>query len=132
MYYFYYLENRQWVPLELLEMKPLGSGIITRVKNYDSREDVALLTNRDIAIAVEQLPPLATDEYYWHQLVGLQVINQDGSVLGQVSDIMATGANDVLIVQGERRYLIPYLLGTYVISIDLETKKIVVDWDSEF
>lgn len=124
--------NKQWQPLKLLQLEMNNKFILARVESYPEREDVARLTNVDIAIKSDKLPPLKQGEYYWHQLVGMQVITPEGSVLGTVTEMMATGSNDVLVVTGEKRYLIPYLPGKYVIEINDSQRLITVDWDVEF
>jgi 16S rRNA processing protein RimM len=65
-------------------------------------------------------------------LIGLQVVTTGGVVLGQVSGLMETGANDVLVVQGDRERLVPFVMGQYVKRVDLDAAVIEVDWDPEF
>ena len=90
------------------------------------------MTNIEIVIEREQLPNLTDDEYYWHQLIGMTVENTQGMVLGRVKDMLATGANDVMIVDGEKRSLIPYVHGEFVLSIDNVKNLITVNWDEDF
>ncbi|KTD49682.1 16S rRNA processing protein RimM [Legionella quinlivanii] len=123
---------KQWQPVELSQVELSDKHILVRVKGYNEREEAAKLTNVEIAISSKQLPVLEPDEFYWHQLVGLKVINQSNELLGTVSEVIATGSNDVLIVNGERRHLIPYLPGHYVIKVDLSQQQILVDWDADF
>ena len=80
----------------------------------------------------EQLPAPAEDEYYWHDLVGLRVKTTQGMELGTVDHLIETGANDVLVVRGERERLIPFIRGQVVLQIDLAAGEIQVDWDPEF
>jgi 16S rRNA processing protein RimM len=84
------------------------------------------------AIRSDQLQPLAEGEYYWHQLEGLQVVNLQGVELGIVDHMMETGANDVMVVKGDRERLIPFTQGHTVELIDLDEGVITVDWDPEF
>ena len=106
--------------------------ILTRIEGYAEREDVAGLTNLDIAVRREELPDLDPGEHYWHQLIGMTVMTRDGSVFGTVREIMATGSNDVLVVVGERRYLIPYLPDVVILDVDTLKYQITVDWDLDF
>jgi 16S rRNA processing protein RimM len=124
--------NYQWQPLTLLHVEMNNKFILAQVDGYQEREEVASLTNIDIAIKGEQLPTLEQGEYYWHQLVGMQVMTTQGVVLGTVTDIMPTGSNDVLVVEGEKRHLIPYLPGRCVIEINDNERVITVDWDVDF
>jgi len=78
------------------------------------------------------LPAPAAGEYYWADLVGLKVVTTEGVELGQVEHMMATGANDVMVVKGERERLLPFLPGRFVNEVDLAGGRIVVDWDPDF
>jgi 16S rRNA processing protein RimM len=91
------------------------------------------LVGQDIQVARSQLPPAASGEYYWVDLEGLAVSSADGVALGRVSHLFATGANDVLVVRdGDRERLIPYVMGSVVLAIDLAAQQMVVDWDPDF
>ena len=78
------------------------------------------------------LPKLPQGEYYWADLEGLSVETVEGVVLGVVSHLFATGANDVVAVKGERERLIPFVQPDVIRSIDLAQERMVVDWDPEF
>lgn len=67
----------------------------------------------EIAVRRSQLSPPQPGEYYWADLEGLQVITLDGVVLGTVTSLFATGANDVMVVQGERQRLLPFVQGRW-------------------
>jgi 16S rRNA processing protein RimM len=75
---------------------------------------------------------LADGKYYWADLVGLRVVTQSGVELGRVSNLMETGANDVLVVKGDRDRLIPMVMGDYIKNIDLESGQITAEWDPDF
>jgi len=75
---------------------------------------------------------LQQGEYYWHQLTGLKVVTIDGVELGSVHHLLETGANDVLVVRGDRERLIPFTVGNAVTEVNLSTETITVDWDPEF
>ena len=79
---------------------------------------------------------MTDEEFYWTDLVGLAVHLEDGTNLGTIRNMLATGANDVMVVQGmlhsERERLIPFVLGQYVKNVDLDKGLIVVDWDPDF
>lgn len=124
--------NRQWQPVELLDIQVQKKSFIALVKGCETRELASLLTNADIAVSRYSLPDTKPGEYYWHDLIGLQVIDNQGNLLGKVKEIMPTGANDVLVVMGEKRYLIPYLPETVIKHVDLEQGLINVDWDVDY
>ncbi|TAL61646.1 MAG: ribosome maturation factor RimM [Legionella sp.] len=124
--------NNQWQPIKILSVETHNKAIVAQVAGYPERESVARLTNIEIAVSHEQLAELAPGEYYWHQLIGMKVINTKGEPLGVVSEILPTGSNDVLVVQGEKRHLIPYLPDVYILNIDNSQQIITVDWDMDF
>ena len=86
----------------------------------------------NIAIRQEQLPELPQGEYYWSDLEGLKVVTTDGIELGVVSNLIETGANDVLVVKGDKERLIPYIRPDVVTELDIENGIIRVEWDPEF
>lgn len=106
--------------------------LLTRIEGYTTREQVAELTNATIAVPKKALPSLKPGEFYWHQLVGMQVLHEQGQVLGTVESIFATGSNDVLVVVGEKKRLIPYLLDDVIQKIDTDLCIITVCWDLDF
>ncbi len=124
--------HQQWQPLKLLHLEMNNKFILAEVDGYIEREEVARLTNVDIAIKREQLPELQQGEYYWHQLVGMQVVTPIGVVFGTVTEIIPTGSNDVLVVVGEKRHLIPYLMGRCILEINDSQRVITADWDVDF
>ncbi|MDO5610991.1 MAG: ribosome maturation factor RimM, partial [Pseudomonadota bacterium] len=70
--------------------------------------------------------------YYWVDLEGLQVVTVAGVVLGRVDHLFSTGANDVIVVQGERERMIPFVQPDVITQIDFDAGLIVVDWDPDF
>jgi 16S rRNA processing protein RimM len=110
-----------------------GKGLIARLEGIDSRDAAAELVGGDIRILPDQLPALASGEYYWRDLVGLMVINRQAEELGQVESLFETGANDVLVVRkGQHEYLIPYLPEQVILAVDLDKGQIQVDWEAEW
>jgi 16S rRNA processing protein RimM len=110
-----------------------GKGLVARLPGIDDREQAALLVGCEITVAREQLPAPSKDEFYWTDLEGLEVVTLNNEVLGRVSHLFATGANDVMVVRnGERERLIPFVQGPYVHSVDLSAGRLTVDWDPEF
>lgn len=109
-----------------------GKTIVAQLTDVNDRDQAASLMGWDVFITQEQLPKAAKGEYYWSDLIGLSVETIDGVQLGVVDSLLETGANDVIIVQGERERVIPFLQGQTIINVDLDAGKIVVDWDPEF
>jgi 16S rRNA processing protein RimM len=109
--------------------KPHGNSFIAKLHGIDTPEAARLYTGKTISIKRSQLPDLKQGEYYWSDLVGLTVINTRGEALGTVSYLIETGANDVLVIKGDKEHAIPYLPGSVVLSVDLAKKEIIVDWE---
>lgn len=124
--------NHNWQPIKLLRIEVQSKSIVALVEGYPDREIAAHLTNIDIAVQRAQLEELDSGEYYWHQLIGMDVVNSKGDPFGKVIEIIPTGSNDVLVVQGEKRHLIPYLPGQFILDINSQQKLITVDWDLDF
>jgi 16S rRNA processing protein RimM len=108
-----------------------GKGLVAHLKGVDDRNEAEKLIGSVISYPQEKMPELVTGEYYWSQLEGVSVVNQDDIELGSVAYLFETGANDVMVVQGERKHLIPYTRDA-VLDVDLEQNQIRVDWDPEF
>lgn len=109
-----------------------GKTIVAQLAGVDDRDQAASLMGWDVFITQDQLPAAAKGEYYWSDLIGLKVETIDGVQLGVVDSLLETGANDVIIVQGERERVIPFLQGQTIIDIDLNAGRIIVDWDPDF
>ncbi len=129
----YLRHGNEWQPVELAEGRLHGKGVVARLAGCDDRDVAAGLIGSDIAILRSQLQQAAPGEYYWADLIGLQVNTVDGVDLGTVDHLLETGSNDVLVVrQGKHERLIPFIRGQVVREIDLAGKRIVVDWDPDF
>jgi 16S rRNA processing protein RimM len=121
-----------WRPVRLLEGRHHGEGLVARFEGVSDRDSAALLVGAELAVARERLPAPEEGEYYWTDLVGLEVVNRDGLSLGRVGEMIATGANDVMVVSGDRERLVPFLPGRFVDEVDLAGGRIYVDWDPDF
>ena len=126
-------ETRQ---VEVVHWRKQGKTLVAKLKGLDDREQARALIGANIAVDHHQLPALPNNEFYWHQLIGLTVFTQHGGLnneLGTVIEIMETGSNDVMVVQSEtKEHLVPWVFGEYVLGVDLEGRRINVDWDPEF
>ena len=116
----------------LVSGRAQGKGLVARLAGVEDRETAQALRGSAIRVPRTALPPLAPGEYYWADLQGLRVITREGVELGQVADLLETGANDVLVVRGERERLIPYVPGEVVLEVDVAAGWLQVDWDPEF
>lgn len=136
----WYLNQKgKWVEYKVESWKRHGQGYVCKLEGLDVREDAQLLTNFEIAIDPASLPELSEDEFYWRELFGMQVFTTKGYNLGEVTDLLETGSNDVLVVKanlkdafGQKERLIPYLEEQVIKKVDREARRIEVDWDPGF
>jgi 16S rRNA processing protein RimM len=97
-----------------------GKKVLLTLKDFDSINQALSLVRRELFVRREQLPELSDGEYYWCDLLGLQVVTDQGEDLGILKEIIATGSNDVYVVKsGKREYLIP-ALEEVVLEINLD------------
>lgn len=109
-----------------------GAGIVARLEGFEDRDAAAQLLEQSVCIDRAQLPPAEEGSYYWADLEGLEVVTERGEALGRVSHLFRTGANDVLVTEGERERLIPFIQGEVVREVDLKGGRIRVAWDPDF
>lgn len=123
---------RDWIVGEQLikgiKAKKHGKTIVAYMQGVDNREKAAEFLGLEIKVSKAQLAELEDNEFYWHQLIGMQVIDTDREPLGKVVSMFETGANDVLVIEGEKELLIPFILDKTVIAVDLPSQTITVDW----
>lgn len=109
-----------------------GRLVLAKLAGIESRDQAAELVGNKIYIWPEQLPELDQDEYYWSDLIGMQVESIQAEALGRVDDMMETGANDVMVVKGDRDRLIPFVIDDIVQKVDLANRRIIVDWPADY
>jgi len=120
-----------WQACRLVEGRVHGAGLIVHLEGFDDREKATAITGWRIAVPRAALPQAGEGEYYWCDLVGMTVVNLQREVLGRVEEIFATGANDVLVVCGDRERLIPFV-ESVVKRVEREKARLVVDWGSDY
>ncbi len=112
--------------------KPHGKTVIAQLEGVNDRNEAELWVGCDIYIKANQLVKLGDNEFYWSDLMGLNVISVEGEDFGVIASMLETGANDVMVIKGERERLIPFSLNQVIKSVDLVNGKMVVDWDPDF
>ena len=125
--------------VEVTDWRKHNKGLIVKVGKIDDRDEAQALVGSEILTSGDSLPDLPQGEFYWRDLIGMNVVTTQGYDLGVVSDMMETGANDVLVVKAnlndgfsKKERLIPYLLEQVIESVSIENKQICVDWDPGF
>ena len=121
--------------VEVLSVRRQGKGWIAQLSKIDDRNAAEALRGARIMASESDLPEADEGEFYWRQLTGLSVYDsKTESLLGEVSYLLDTGANDVLVVKptnnsiDDRERLIPWLLDDVVASVDLAQSRLLVDW----
>ena len=125
--------------VDITDWRKHNKGLVVKIGGIDDRDDAQALVGSEILINESSLPELSQDDYYWRDLIGMAVVTNKGYDLGVVSDMLETGANDVLVVKAnlndgfsKKERLIPYLFEQVVESVSIENKQICVDWDPGF
>ena len=121
-----------WQTFYLEGIKLQGKGFLVKIQGCQTPEQARAYTNALVAVERKQLPSLSADDFYWTDLEGLNVINTENVHLGIVTHLVATGANDVLVVRADKRErLIPYIKNV-ISEVDIEKQRIVVEWSADF
>lgn len=123
--------GRDWQSYQVGEVAVHGRDVIARLTGVDDRDAANALRGADIGVPRSVLPEVEAGEYYWFDLVGLEVRNLEGEYLGKVARILETHANPVIALTGERERLLPFV-ETVVREVDFDHQKMVVDWGSDF
>jgi 16S rRNA processing protein RimM len=121
-----------WEEMPVAEAARHGANVVARLAGCGDRDQAAKLRGREVALRRESLPQAQKDEYYWADLVGLEVVNAESASLGMVTALFSNGAHDVMRVgagKGER--LVPFVPAV-VRKVDLAAGRIEVDWGSDW
>jgi 16S rRNA processing protein RimM len=120
-----------WQNYEVAEAEFHAKGLVVRLEGVSDRTGAEGLSGMDVGVPREAFPEPDADEFYWTDLIGLDVVNRQDEALGKIEGLLETGANDVLVVRGDRERLIPYVAST-IVAVDLQSRRVVVDWDSDY
>jgi 16S rRNA processing protein RimM len=124
---------------KVVEARAQGQGVVAQITGedgqaIDDRDEAAQLIGATIEVGREALPVLPEGQYYWVDLIGLQVVNTSGATLGVVRDVTSNGAQDVLVVVDEAgvERLIPFVLKHIVESVEIAEGRIVCAWEADY
>ena len=124
--------------LQMTTVREQGDVIVGTAEGLDDRNDAEALMGARVFVSRSAFPTPEPDEYYWIDLIGLNVVNRQGEFLGQVADLMATGPHSVLrcvvpAAEGQDAVerLIPFV-SAYIDSVSLADKRIVADWGLDY
>ena len=118
----------QWQQHRISEVAVHGSMVVARLEGFTDRDAAAGLRGRDVAVPRAAMPENREGEFYWSDLLGMEVVHRNAIKLGLVTRILETGANTVLVVQGEKELLVPFIDGV-IVSVDPKARKLIVDWE---
>ena len=130
--------DRKRTTLKIDQFRRQPKGLLVHVDGYDDPESARQLTGVELSVMIDTMPELTDDEFYWHQLLGMKVVNQQAELFGQVTKLMETGANDVLVITptedslDDRERLVPYLVDTVIVAVDLDGNIITVNWGADY
>ena len=131
----WYLGNDKhpWRKVDVLEANVHGKVLVAKLPGIFDRTTAEQCKGLLVAVHRDSLPKQAPDEYYWSDLIGLQVVNLAGESLGIVDTLLETGANDVLSVRDAqgKEILIPFL-ASVIQQVSLDEKVIRVDWQADY
>ena len=129
------------VSLQVEESKIHSGSVVAKFTGLDERNAAEALRGARIFLSRSSFPLAATDEYYWVDLIGLMVVNREGTALGCVRDLMATGPHSVLCIEYTATHedgtslaaerMIPFV-SAYVDAVDIPGKRITVDWQPDY
>ena len=125
-----------WRVTKVEQGRPHGKTLVVKLAGCEDRDQAQLLVNTKIAIYRSQLPETNDDEYYWSDLLGMNVVKVNGEELGKVAEILETGSNDVLVIKKKIsgktvESLVPWLEGDVITNVDKSEKIITVDWETD-
>jgi 16S rRNA processing protein RimM len=119
------------VPCEVLWARPQKKGICLALKDVTTRHQAEALVGCELMIPRSSLPPLEEDTHYWIDLIGMSVFTTDRECLGRITDVIATGANDVYVVATPEGYPVAEILlpaiASVILEVDVAGGKMVVE-----
>ncbi len=115
-----------------IRARETNKGLTVFFPGIEDRDAAEAMKGAEIWVPRSSLPAPKAGEFYWVDLEGMQVRNLEGVDFGKVSHLFNNGANDVMVVAGERERLLPFVMDDYIKQIDFDTQQISVDWDADF
>lgn len=113
-------------PMILANVRPHQSGLLVKFRDVDTPEDAGLYRNQWVYVQTKDVP-LPEGQHYKHELLGLKVVDETGNPLGELVEILETGANDVYVVRDNsgKEILLPNI-PSVVLDLDLGTRTMYV------
>lgn len=121
-------KGKQWRQHRIADSAVHGSMIVARLEGFADRDAAVELKGSEVAVPRAAMPKNRDGEYYWADLLGMEVVHRNSARLGVVAKILETGANTVLVVQGDKETLVPFIQDA-VVGVDLRSRQIIVEWE---
>lgn len=122
-------DGAKQMDLEIEKVQYFKQFVIVKFRGYDSINEIEKFKGAKLFVTREDAVPLEEDEFFIADLIGMSVLCEDGRVLGRVSDVLETGANDVYVVQDEKkRELLLPAIKECIKNVDLESSTITIHW----
>ena len=115
----------------VVEARPHGGTVVAQLEGLQTREQAQRLKGEEVSVRRDALPQPGEGHYYLDDLVGLEVVNEQGERLGIVKKIFSNGAQDVMEVAGDRTHLMPWV-PSVVKQVDLPRGRITVEWGADW
>lgn len=125
-------DGNTWRNLKVAQVEETSKHTLVQFEGYHNPEQSRLLTGLWLAVPRDRLPAPAKGEYYWADLMGLQVYTTTDEPLGTIVDIFSTGAHPILVLQGDKERMIPFVTGDIITAVDLKHKRLTANWDPLF
>jgi 16S rRNA processing protein RimM len=130
-----------WRPVAVRAARTHGNAFVAHLEGIEDRDAAAELAGTQVGLPRDALPALDDGQYYWVDLIGLEVVDESGESLGVLREMIETGANDVMVIRprassdrdrgrGADR-IVPFLTGDVVRDVDLAAGRIQVSWPIE-
>ena len=135
----WWLDKPSLHAVEVRTAKMHSGDVVATLADLSDREVAEALKGASVQVSRSEFPELPDDEYYWSDLIGLDVVNLQGEALGKVTDMMHNGAQSILritpvpdpAIEKAPERLVPFV-DQFVKTVDLEAKKITVDWGLDY
>lgn len=125
-------DTHPWREFKVVECKPHTKVLVAKLEGISDRTAAEKCKGLLIAVPRSSLPKASEDEYYWSDLIGLNVVNLQGDPLGKVDNLLDMGANDVMCVRNDKGEILIPFLAHVVQQVSLDEKLIRVDWQADY
>jgi 16S rRNA processing protein RimM len=122
----WHIAGREW---QVADGHAQGETVVAGLEGLEDRDAALALRGSTVEVARSALPKPKKGEFYWTDVLGSEVVSTTGAKLGTLGSVTSNGAQDVMVVTGERQRLIPFVVGPIVKSVDPAAKQIIVEWE---